>query len=49
MAQNTSMKIDMHTHILPREIPNFAERFGYGDFISLLHHKPEASKDDERG
>lgn len=34
------MKIDIHTHILPREIPNFAERFGYGEFIRLEHHKP---------
>ncbi len=35
-----SLKIDMHTHIIPRKLPNFAEKFGYGDFISLLHHKP---------
>jgi aminocarboxymuconate-semialdehyde decarboxylase len=28
-------KIDMHTHILPRKIPKFAEKFGYGDFIHL--------------
>jgi aminocarboxymuconate-semialdehyde decarboxylase len=29
------LKIDMHTHILPEKLPNFAERFGYGDFIHL--------------
>lgn len=34
----------MHTHILPHNIPNFAEKFGYGDFIHLLHHKPEAAR-----
>lgn len=34
----------MHTHILPHSIPNFAEKFGYGDFITLLHHKPEAAR-----
>lgn len=34
----------MHTHILPKNIPNFAEKFGYGDFISLLHHKPGAAR-----
>ena len=30
----------MHTHIIPKELPNFAEKFGYGDFINLLHHRP---------
>jgi aminocarboxymuconate-semialdehyde decarboxylase len=34
------LKIDIHTHILPREIPNWKERFGYGGFIRLDHHKP---------
>ena len=33
------MKIDMHTHILPERLPNFAEKFGYGDFIHLEHHR----------
>lgn len=33
------LKIDMHTHILPRELPRWAERFGYGDFIHLEHHR----------
>jgi aminocarboxymuconate-semialdehyde decarboxylase len=32
--------IDIHTHILPENIPNFKERFGYGGFINLEHHKP---------
>jgi aminocarboxymuconate-semialdehyde decarboxylase len=30
----------MHTHILPEKLPNFAEKFGYGDFIHLIHHQP---------
>jgi len=34
------MKIDMHTHILPERLPNFADKFGYGDFIHLEHHRP---------
>ena len=29
------LKIDSHTHILPRVMPNWAERFGYGGFIQL--------------
>ena len=34
------LKIDVHTHILPRDIPDWKERFGYGGFIKLEHHKP---------
>ncbi|RME15911.1 MAG: amidohydrolase [Bdellovibrio sp.] len=33
------MKIDIHTHILPPQIPRFKDRFGYGGFIEL-HHSP---------
>lgn len=33
-------KIDMHTHLLPERLPNFADKFGYGDFIHLEHHRP---------
>ncbi|MCY7377095.1 MAG: amidohydrolase [Pyrinomonadaceae bacterium] len=34
------LKIDIHTHILPKDIPRWKERFGYGGFITLEHHKP---------
>lgn len=34
------LKIDIHTHILPKDIPNWKEKFGYGGFIKLDHHKP---------
>jgi aminocarboxymuconate-semialdehyde decarboxylase len=34
------LKIDIHTHILPKDIPNWKEKFGYGGFITLDHHKP---------
>ena len=34
------LKIDVHTHILPREIPLWKEKFGYGGFIALDHYKP---------
>ena len=32
------MKIDLHTHILPRDWPNLKERYGYGGFVQLEHH-----------
>jgi len=38
------LKIDIHTHIIPEKMPNWAERFGYGGFISLDHHKPCCAK-----
>jgi aminocarboxymuconate-semialdehyde decarboxylase len=31
--------IDTHTHIIPKHIPDFAKKFGYGDFIQLDHHQ----------
>lgn len=34
------LKIDMHTHIIPRDLPKYADIFGYGDFVHLEHHKP---------
>jgi aminocarboxymuconate-semialdehyde decarboxylase len=32
------MKIDLHTHILPRDWPNLRERYGCGGFVQLEHH-----------
>ncbi len=37
-------KIDLHTHILPENIPDFRKRFGYGDFIMLEPCKNEPNK-----
>lgn len=34
------LKIDVHTHIIPERMPNWAQKFGYGGFVSLDHHKP---------
>lgn len=28
----------MHTHIIPKIIPNWTEKFGYGKFINLVHN-----------
>ena len=38
------LKIDMHTHIQPQHLPRWADKFGYGGFIHLEHHKPGAAK-----
>ncbi|MTI30170.1 amidohydrolase family protein, partial [Xanthovirga aplysinae] len=37
---NNFFKIDIHTHILPEKWPDLKERYGYGGFIRLEHHKP---------
>ncbi len=34
------LKIDIHTHILPQDIPSWKQKFGYGGFITLDHYKP---------
>ncbi|MTI23221.1 amidohydrolase [Fulvivirga sp. RKSG066] len=34
----------MHTHIIPEKMPNWTEKFGYGDFIYLQHHRPGYAK-----
>ena len=31
--------IDTHTHIIPKHIPDFTKKFGYGKFIQLDHHQ----------
>ncbi len=37
-------KIDIHTHILPRDLPNWKEKFGYGGFIRLDHVAPDRAR-----
>lgn len=33
------LKIDMHTHIMPKNLPKWADKFGYDGFIHLDHHR----------
>ena len=38
----TLMKIDIHTHIMPEHMPNWTQKFGYGEFIHLEHRNCDA-------
>ena len=35
-----SLKIDLHTHILPQQWPDLAQRYGYDGFVTIEHHAP---------
>jgi aminocarboxymuconate-semialdehyde decarboxylase len=32
------VKVDVHTHILPKDLPRFKEKYGYGGFIQIEHY-----------
>lgn len=34
--------VDIHTHILPKDIPDFEDRFGYGKYITLAEDGDDA-------
>ncbi|NJO01910.1 MAG: amidohydrolase, partial [Bacteroidia bacterium] len=34
----------MHTHIIPPKLPKFADKFGYGGFVYLDHHKADRAR-----
>ncbi|HAY35311.1 MAG TPA: amidohydrolase family protein [Ignavibacteria bacterium] len=38
------MKIDLHTHILPKYWPDLKEKYGYSGFVQLDHYKPCCAK-----
>ena len=34
------LKIDIHTHIIPKKIPDFSKKFGYEGFVSMANETP---------
>ncbi len=39
MTSKTSLKIDMHSHILPKQWPNLADKYGVPGFPSIVHEQ----------
>lgn len=39
-SESRFFTVDIHTHIIPENLPQWKEKFGYGEFITLEHHKP---------
>ncbi len=44
MCSQHPLSVDIHTHILPEKWPDLKEKYGYGGFIRLEHHKPCAAR-----
>lgn len=39
------LKIDIHAHIIPKDIPNLKEQYGYGDNFIYLNHTSQGKAD----
>jgi aminocarboxymuconate-semialdehyde decarboxylase len=42
--KNYHLKIDIHTHVLPKAWPNLREKYGYGGFVQLEHDGPGCAR-----
>jgi aminocarboxymuconate-semialdehyde decarboxylase len=38
------LKIDVHTHVIPENWPNLAERYGYGGWVQIEHTGPGCAR-----
>jgi aminocarboxymuconate-semialdehyde decarboxylase len=38
------LKIDLHTHIIPKNLPDLKQKYGYGGWISLEHQPGSRTK-----
>jgi aminocarboxymuconate-semialdehyde decarboxylase len=38
------LKIDIHTHVIPENWPNLAERYGYGGWVQIEHTGPGCAR-----
>jgi aminocarboxymuconate-semialdehyde decarboxylase len=38
------VKIDIHTHIIPKNWPDLKAKYGYGGWVSMDHHKPGCAR-----
>lgn len=39
-VHDSTMKIDLHTHVLPRQWPDLVDRYGQPGFVRIEHHAP---------
>ncbi len=44
VAPTSDFLVDIHTHILPREWPDLADRYGYGGFVKMQHESPGCAR-----
>ncbi len=44
LRSQADLKIDLHTHILPKDWPDLHERYGYGGWVKLDHYCPGCAR-----